>query len=72
MAAEAHNPSCGTDRVAKLRVEYAMARSSQYVIPAKAGIQGWRGDATAGVPPSPCLDSRFRGNDVCVDDGTVT
>ena len=53
MAAEAHNPSRGTDRVAKLRVEYAMARSSHLVIPAEAGIQGWRGDATAGVPLHP-------------------
>ncbi len=33
------------------------------VIPAKAGIQGWRGAYWAVSRTTPRLDSRFRGND---------
>ncbi len=35
------------------------------VIPAEAGIQGWRGEVSRLFFPTPSLlDSRFRGNDV--------
>ena len=33
------------------------------VIPAEAGIQEWRGEGSAVLPPTPPLDSGFRRND---------